>query len=92
MEFWSVGACPVCASAGDLLALKPIQSNFVFFYCPSCGVAWDEISSVVDNVHSFADFAPCGATRANKADLEREGIESFILVVRDAPEDILIED
>lgn len=82
---------PSVRKRGRPACFETYPKSLPFFYCPSCGVAWDKISNVVDDVHSFADFAPCGATRASRADLENEGIQSFILVVRDAPEDILLE-
>src|SRR5438093_744818 len=38
--FYSAGPCSVCGVLGDALFVKNPQSGQVFFFCPSCGVAW----------------------------------------------------
>ena len=71
---------------------KPHLGDEIFFYCPSCTVAWDELPTAVDDIQSFNDLAPKGAVTAKEPDLENIGIQSFTVVIREPPDCVSIRD
>jgi hypothetical protein len=40
MTLYSLGECPNCAQAGEVIIVGDIESQQLFFMCPSCGCGW----------------------------------------------------
>lgn len=74
MRFYVVGECPVCIGSGDLLALLSKKDGSFFCYCPACGLAWSDVPSEINEMHSIDDVAPHGAVAARLDDLKSLGI------------------
>ncbi len=63
-RLFSIGDCPVCASSGAVLVLRPKSTAKMVFFCPFCEVAWQSMPSEreLNEVQSLADLAPSGVT------------------------------
>ena len=76
MRFYIVGTCPICASAGNSVALVNKADHTTFFYCTSCGVAWRKVPSVGDEINeylSIQEIAPLGVYAPTAEFLESNG-------------------
>jgi hypothetical protein len=40
MTLYSLGECPYCAQAGEVVIVGDMESHYLFFMCPSCGCGW----------------------------------------------------
>ena len=59
-RLFSAGECPVCPGSGAQLFLRRAGTGLYFFYCPLCGVGWEEPTNVLDEIRDLASFAPDG--------------------------------
>lgn len=75
-EVYSVGECPACPGAGNVLALLATHASAIF-YCSSCGTAWREVPNPMrlDSVERLADLAPSGVRALTREEVTASGLE-----------------
>lgn len=75
-EIYSVGECPVCPGAGNVLALLATDLSRIF-YCSSCGTAWHQVPDPmrVDGVQRLADLAPNGVRALTREEVTASGLK-----------------
>ena len=69
--FYSAGPCSVCGVLGDALFVKNPQSGQLFFFCPSCGVAWSQPPkpNIVDSIDPVESFSPSGIVMPTREEI-----------------------
>ena len=75
----SVGSCPVCGDGGAVMVVARADTGRLFFACPSCGCAWDEVPQPpdVETVDPPSHFAPSGFRLATKDEVLTSGLGSL---------------
>jgi hypothetical protein len=75
-RLFSAGDCPVCSDSGAVLLLKAVGTDQIIFYCPLCGVAWDEApkSHYLDEIEPLETFAPAGVTLPTASEAKATGL------------------
>jgi hypothetical protein len=77
---YSVGDCPVCADSGAVLLLKAAGSGQLLFYCPLCGVAWEQPPGKrIDQIKDLATLAPDGVSLPTASEVGTSGFNLFIV-------------
>jgi hypothetical protein len=77
---YSAGPCSVCGVAGDALFAKDAQSGKLFFFCPSCGVAWPRPPEPyrVDSIDPVESLAPAGIVMPTRDEIRAASLEHLI--------------
>ena len=72
---WAVDGCPVCPGGGALVCVKARITMELIFFCPSCGVAWQEIPDSLDvgKTSRLTKLAPNGVVLPSQEELESAG-------------------
>jgi len=72
----SAGDCSVCRDDGDVVFVRKLASDELFFVCPDCGCAWPEppTPAVVDTVDPPEALAPQGWMIAMRTDPDGEPV------------------
>ena len=90
-EIYSVGDCPVCPGAGNVLALRRRDSGAPVFYCPSCGTAWHHVPDParVDSVARLVDLAPNGVKAQTRGEVVDAGLSiNEVLEISDVDKEL----
>ena len=72
--------CPVCFDSSDVIFLKNIASEQIFFSCYACGCAWGRVPNSNDNfdILSPSDFAPGGFVLATMNDIQSSKLVQLV--------------
>ena len=75
-QLYSIGDCPVCIDSGAVLLLRRTDSGTWVFFCPLCGVAWNEapVDGRLDQIASLEDQAPNGVVLPTDVEVLRAGL------------------
>lgn len=81
---YSMGECPVCSYLGDVIAVVPIPSGAMFFWCTSCGCCWNAppVEGTIDEIRGAEDFAPTGFRPATLLEIQAVGMDRLIVASR----------
>jgi hypothetical protein len=77
---YTAGPCSVCGEAGDALFVMCATTGRIFYYCPSCGLAWDQPTEIfiVTTIDPINHFAPKGIRLPTADEIRQAGLEHFI--------------
>lgn len=78
-KLFVAGECPICAGFGASLFVKEALSDKVFFFCPSCGTAWENpVPSQPYELVPPDKLAPTGLTLPTREDVKGAGFAHLI--------------
>jgi len=82
MKVFKVGECPVCPGYGEVIAIRKLKTNDLFFRCIACDCTWEKYAPLFifeDSLRfdDVPDIAGYGASSPSSKDLKKIGINEY---------------